>query len=456
VGSCRLKIILSDILIAVHTVDSTVSRNLSGEMTISGEKLNLKWTDFHQNISESFRDLRETIDFSDVTLVSEDGQQIEAHRVIVSSGSGFLRSLLRRTNHSHPMLVMRGINIKELSAIVHFIYHGETNVNKEDINVFLSIADMLKVKGLTKDENGPKISPKETEMVKQETGHLKDADEESNFNGQSPGRKEVNFSQADIAKLVRGMDAKEMSAIADFIDKGETNGDRDDLDSLISIADMLKANGLTKDKIAPKISEKEAERINQETEHLLKEDDKDDNWYGKSPGRKQLNLCKPDIAKPNLSFSPNVNEKVEDDNGSILEGLDGNYSEICYAIDNMLEEQGVKSIWKCPVCGEDSKTKASLRTHIEGFHFKGLASAPAITSSATRGGKSTTKASGTCINCTNKKKEKACMEKTCRPAFPVVPKLAKKRPTRTLRKRTWTQLRSGRVSYSKFMNTCQQ
>ena len=53
------------------------------------EKLCLKWNDFKENTISSFGILREDNDFSDVALACEDGQQVEAHKVILVSSSPF-------------------------------------------------------------------------------------------------------------------------------------------------------------------------------------------------------------------------------------------------------------------------------------------------------------------------------------------------------------------------------
>ena len=53
----------------------------------TSEKFCLKWNDFQENISSAFGSLREDRDFSDVTLACEDGQQVEAHRVILAASS---------------------------------------------------------------------------------------------------------------------------------------------------------------------------------------------------------------------------------------------------------------------------------------------------------------------------------------------------------------------------------
>ena len=56
----------------------------------SDEKLCLQWNDFRDNVSSSFGDLRDDKDFTDVTLACEDGQQVEAHKVVLIAPSLFL------------------------------------------------------------------------------------------------------------------------------------------------------------------------------------------------------------------------------------------------------------------------------------------------------------------------------------------------------------------------------
>ena len=113
------------------------------------EKFCLKWNDFHFNISTSFKDMRQDPDFSDVTLAGEGNQKIEAHKVILASSSRFFKDLLHQNKHPHPLLYMRGIKGKHLSAIIDFMYHGEANIYEEDLNDFLAVAEELELKGLT-------------------------------------------------------------------------------------------------------------------------------------------------------------------------------------------------------------------------------------------------------------------------------------------------------------------
>ena len=44
---------------------------------------------------------------------------------------------------------MKGMRLDDLLVIVDFLYHGEANIYQENLDSFLSIAEELKLKGLT-------------------------------------------------------------------------------------------------------------------------------------------------------------------------------------------------------------------------------------------------------------------------------------------------------------------
>ena len=118
------------------------------QMANPSEKFCLKWNGFEQNIVSSFNDLRKDSDFSDVTLVCEKDHQVEAHRTILSACSPFMRTVLQRNKHPHPMIYMRGLTTKDLEAILDFIYHREANIFQEDLDTFLALAEEIQLKGL--------------------------------------------------------------------------------------------------------------------------------------------------------------------------------------------------------------------------------------------------------------------------------------------------------------------
>ena len=112
------------------------------------EKLCLRWNDFQENVNTAFQSLREDNEFADVTLACEDGQQIEAHKVILAASSPFFHNLLRRNRHPHPLIYMRGVKSEVLLAIVDFLYCGEANIYQENLDPFLAIAEEINLKGL--------------------------------------------------------------------------------------------------------------------------------------------------------------------------------------------------------------------------------------------------------------------------------------------------------------------
>ena len=112
------------------------------------EKLCLQWNDFQENVKIAFENLREEKDFADVTLACEDGQQLEAHKVILAASSPFFQKLLGRNKHPHPLIYMRGMKSVDMLAIIDFLYCGEANVYQENLDSFLAIAEELQLKGL--------------------------------------------------------------------------------------------------------------------------------------------------------------------------------------------------------------------------------------------------------------------------------------------------------------------
>jgi len=78
--------------------------------------------------------------------------------VILSACSPFFRSILKQNPHQHPLLYLKGVEFNDLQAVLNFMYHGEVNVAQEELNSLLSVAEDLKVIGLTQN-NTPESHP---------------------------------------------------------------------------------------------------------------------------------------------------------------------------------------------------------------------------------------------------------------------------------------------------------
>ena len=163
----------------------------------SSEKFCLRWNDFETNISVAFREIREEKDFFDCTL-SCGTRQIQAHKLILSACSPFFRSILKQNPHQHPLLYLKGVEFNDLQAVLNFMYHGEVNVAQEELNSFLSVAEDLKVKGLTQNNatdspaaNKPKLFKSDPAPPQNRPSVHKSMNDQSHVSVQKPRQRPV-------------------------------------------------------------------------------------------------------------------------------------------------------------------------------------------------------------------------------------------------------------------------
>ena len=113
---------------------------------------NLTWKDFPSNLSQTFKDIKDDNDLHDVTLVCDDGE-LNAHKLVLFSGSLFFQTVLKKSKHSHPLLYLKGVKIGQLKSIVDFMYNGEVSLAQDDLQEFINTAMDLNIKGLTEQED---------------------------------------------------------------------------------------------------------------------------------------------------------------------------------------------------------------------------------------------------------------------------------------------------------------
>ena len=117
------------------------------------ETVALENTEFIRNISKTFQDIRSSQEFTDVTLACED-DQMEAHRVVLASGSQFFQRIFARYSMSPKTLViMRGVKKAQMMPILDFLYCGQVSVLEVDLEDFLFVANDLGLKGLAFDND---------------------------------------------------------------------------------------------------------------------------------------------------------------------------------------------------------------------------------------------------------------------------------------------------------------
>ena len=74
-------------------------------MGSTDEQFCLRWNDFQTCIKSTFQGLREEKEFMDVTI-SCDGEQVTAHKVILSACSVTFRQILMKNPAPHPVILL--------------------------------------------------------------------------------------------------------------------------------------------------------------------------------------------------------------------------------------------------------------------------------------------------------------------------------------------------------------
>ena len=105
------------------------------------EQFCLQWNDFQQCIKTTFAGLREESDFMDVTLFCEGGEQVLAHKVVLSSCSLTFKQLLRNNPSKHPVIVLWDVLPLDLGCLLDFMYQGQVNVKQDNLKSFLALAE---------------------------------------------------------------------------------------------------------------------------------------------------------------------------------------------------------------------------------------------------------------------------------------------------------------------------
>ena len=65
-------------------------------MTNFDERMYLQWNGFRENVSSAFGDLRQDKELTDMTLACVDGEQVEAHKVVLIASSPFFLNILKK------------------------------------------------------------------------------------------------------------------------------------------------------------------------------------------------------------------------------------------------------------------------------------------------------------------------------------------------------------------------
>lgn len=83
-------------------------------------------------------------ELADVTLASDDGHCVKAHKLILASRSEYFHKLFKNQTYKDLIVILRDVNHVHLKAILDFMYKGEINIPKENLPELSKIGKLLK------------------------------------------------------------------------------------------------------------------------------------------------------------------------------------------------------------------------------------------------------------------------------------------------------------------------
>ena len=208
---------------------------------MSHQQYNLTWHTYTDHLKDVFKEIMESDDFVDVTLISDDKKQSKAHRNILSACSPIFRDILQvSTKNNHPVIYLRGIQHSDMESILQFIYLGQTSIDQDRIDDFLLTAKDLEIRELG---DNVKISSSDSTKIEKNEKQISNNDkiddkkeEETNKTSDTPltNMDEMTDLKQMINKILKpddtddhNKDIEEAIEVEDDIDDRNTEAEDD-------------------------------------------------------------------------------------------------------------------------------------------------------------------------------------------------------------------------------------
>ena len=121
----------------------------SSKMT---QKLNLNWHTYSDHLKEMLRNLMDSNETADVTLVCDDKTKFKAHKFVLMACSPVFQSIIGDLGRrNEPVIYLRGVFSEVMKSILQFMYLGQTTFFQDRMNEFLNVSKNLEIKELGKN-----------------------------------------------------------------------------------------------------------------------------------------------------------------------------------------------------------------------------------------------------------------------------------------------------------------
>jgi len=325
----------------------------------------VSWPDHATDRNSSIKGMLEKQSFVDVTIACDD-DQVEAHKVLISAASPFFQKILERNPHAHPLLYLRGTLKKDVSAVLDFIYSGETSVPVNDFESFMSLAKDLEVKGLVDDNEVGAENEQPVEENREGTDVIKKKAEKQ---PRARNRQKQNTSSKEEQKKSPEKKIENVESAEDFEqvklkEEPEDNLDMD-VEEEVTMDQFLEQDLTESETIEPAESIEESIKMEPVKEVSEKVKKRKRTSKSKSNGGDLVKSNDNEIADNEFN-SENLQE-----NTSTNEATESSKMDLNARIEALLVTTA-DGFFVCNECRYGSKNEAHVREHIE-MHIDGVA-----------------------------------------------------------------------------------
>jgi len=105
-----------------------------------------------RNFRKSISELKRNYFLFDVTLACSDGS-VQCHRLVLCAFSPVFCQIFTDNSHPHPYLYFKGMQLRNLTSLLNFMYDGQVTICRKEIKAFMEIAEEFKINELVDSNN---------------------------------------------------------------------------------------------------------------------------------------------------------------------------------------------------------------------------------------------------------------------------------------------------------------
>lgn len=171
-----------------------------GEMNLSSKSFHLRWNNHLLNLRTLLEYMYNEQSFVDVTLSCKDGL-IRAHKLVLSACSPYFDSIFRENPCEHPVVILRGISLREIQLIIEYMYVGSVDIPEDELTKLLEVANELHVKGLVQDPVYEDEAPTTTTTATSATTATEKSEESGSGAGSTTLSDDVKMEEESEVKV---------------------------------------------------------------------------------------------------------------------------------------------------------------------------------------------------------------------------------------------------------------